>query len=103
MVRIIDKHETWDKDDGLPHADVDSGFHHQNVTAHVDVLSHVNDQMAIKLTVTTDDVQYYDERACDNAIAGEITLQRTINGGPEMRRVPQNANSGGRNSAQRSS
>ena len=75
-LHVRDHHETWDGDDGSPHAYVYSGFHHPYVTAWVNVVSHDDARLTADIKVVTDDVRYYDERARDNSMAGQCVLSR---------------------------
>jgi hypothetical protein len=75
-LNVGDHHDAWDGDDGEPHAYVYSGFHHPNVTAAVDVVSHDDGQLTADIKVVTDDVRYYDQRARDNSMAGQCVLSR---------------------------
>jgi hypothetical protein len=75
-LHVRDQHDAWDGDDGQPHAYVYSGFHHTNVAASVDIVSHDDSQLIADIQVVTDDVRYYDERARDNTMAGQCVLSR---------------------------
>ena len=75
-LNVRDHHEAWDGDGGKPHAYVYSGFHHPNVTASVDVVSHDDGQLTADIKLVTDDVRYYDERTRDNSMTGQCVLSR---------------------------
>jgi hypothetical protein len=75
-LHVRDHHQTWDADDGRPHAYVHSGFHHPNVSAWVDIISRDDAQLTTEIKLVTDDVQYYDERASDSTLAGQYVLSR---------------------------
>jgi hypothetical protein len=75
-LHLRDRHNAWDGDDGQPHAYVYSGFHHPSVAASVDIVSRDDSQLTADISVVTDDVRYYDDRARDNTMAGQCVLSR---------------------------
>lgn len=72
-IRVTDKHDWANKGAG-PHAYLYSGFHHEFVDVRLIVKSHTDQEMEIEFTIVTDDVNYYDERATDNAIVGSCRV-----------------------------
>ena len=75
-LHVRDHHDDWGADDGKPHAYVYSGFHHTDISAWVDVLSHDDAQLTAEIKVVTDDVDRYDENATDDTMVGQCTLSR---------------------------
>ena len=73
-VRVLDEHDAWGERDSSPHAYVYSGFHHSRVDAHGTVTALAGDRLAAELTINTDDVRFYDERATESVIEGRIVL-----------------------------
>jgi hypothetical protein len=73
-VVVRDEHHTWGELDDAPHAYVYSGFHHSHVDVRLDVTSQSKEQLVVALTVTTDDVVFYDERATASTIRGRLVL-----------------------------
>lgn len=75
-LRVRDHHDAWGADDGRPHAFVYSGFHHSDVAARVDVLSHDDAEMTVDITLVTDNVLRYDPPARDSSMSGRCVLRR---------------------------
>lgn len=73
-LEVRDSHESWGVEDDSPHAYVYSGFHHSHVDARATVSKLPGDRLLLALEITTDDTQFYDDRARESRILGSVIL-----------------------------
>ena len=75
----FDEHKNWDESayDYMPHGFIYSGFHHNEVSAWVEIKAYAEKEMVASIKIVRDDIIRYDEKAKDNEINGVCTMTRS--------------------------